>query len=236
MSDTTTWLITGTNRGIGLEFVKQVLQSPSNIVIAACRNPTAADALKTLAASYPDRLHITTIDIGDAESIKASVEPVKSLLEEKGLDYLVNNAAITEGNDSAFGMSLDGLMRSFKINVAGPALVSQAYLPYLLKGRRKVIMSFTSGIASIGLDYGAKNASYSISKTALNMLTYKQATERPDVIAFVVDPGWVKTDMGGEGAMIEAQESVSHLLKLITGATQESSGKFFRYTGEVLPW
>lgn len=116
------------------------------------------------------------------------------------------------GDDSAFDFSYQGLLETLQANVAGPALLAQVYLPYLDKGRRKVIVNVTSGLASIGLDFGAKNATYSISKMALNMLvrhdctfaahgcrswrdpkTYKQARARPDLIAYVIDPGWVKT-------------------------------------------
>ncbi|TFY79841.1 hypothetical protein EWM64_g4172 [Hericium alpestre] len=211
-----TWLITGTSRGIGLEFVRQLVASPANTVFAACRKPDSADALKTLGESAKGNLHIVPLDLSDFPSVTAAAEVVQGILGDRGLDYLINSAAIT--------------------NIAGPAFVSQIYLPLLEKGKRKVIMNLTSGIGSIGLDYGDKNASYCISKTGLNMLTYKQAKERPDLIAFVVDPGWVKTDMGGEGAVLEPHESIGGLLKLITNATPESSGKFFRYNGEVLPW
>ncbi|EGO18380.1 hypothetical protein SERLADRAFT_444197 [Serpula lacrymans var. lacrymans S7.9] len=94
----------------------------------------------------------------------------------------------------------------------------------------------TSGLASIQSNHGPKATSYSISKCALNMLTYKQAREKPDLIPFVVDPGWVKTEMGGPGAMLEPHESVSGILKHVSGATPDCAGKFFGYRGNEIPW
>lgn len=231
-----TWLVTGSNRGIGLEYVRQLISSASNIVIATCRNPVAASELQALKDIAIGNLYIHKLDVTDPESIDTSLALVKDILDIHGLDYLINNAAVTEGNDLAFSMTMSGLMNSLQANVAGPALISQVYLPYLEKSKRKVIVNMTSGLSSIGLDCGKKNASYSIAKTALNMLTYKQATERHDLISFVIDPGWVKTEMGGEGAVLEPHESVSALLKFAVDATKEHSGKLFKSTGEPLPW
>ncbi|KAI0063864.1 C-factor [Artomyces pyxidatus] len=236
MSDTYTWLVTGSNRGIGLELVKQLVASSNNIVIATCRKPGSASALTELASAAPGRLHIVALDVSDGASIKASVEPVKDVLETHGLDYLVNNAATNNGEDSAFTFTEEILVRTLKANVVGPALIAQAYLPYLEKGKRKVIMNLSTGLASIASGYKDLLASYSISKTALNMLTYKQATARPDIIAFVIDPGWVKTDMGGPNAVLETKDCVAGLLKIITSATTEQSGKYYGYDGQTIPW
>jgi len=231
-----TWLVTGSSRGIGLEIVRQLVADPTNFVVATCRNPDGATALKALASSAKGTLHILKLDVASEQSIRDSFKPVSELLGDKGLDYLYNNAAITEGNDSAFAFSYDGLLKSLESNVAAPALLGQLYLPLLEKGARKVIVNLTSGLSSFGLDFGAKNATYTISKTALNMLTYKQARARPDIISFVVDPGWVKTDMGGEGAVMEVQDSAAAVLKLVTSSTSQHSGKFFNNSGKEIVW
>jgi len=94
----------------------------------------------------------------------------------------------------------------------------------------------TSGLASIGLNFGAKNASYSISKTALNMLTYKQAKEKEDFIVICIDPGWVKTDMGGKEAMLEPTESITPIIDFLKRLTKKESGGFFGYNGSPKPW
>jgi len=220
-----------------LELTRQLVASPSNFVIATCRSPDSATALQALKSDAKGTLHILALDTGDETSIRESVKAVDAILGGKGLDYLYNNAAVMDGgNDSAFNFSYAALLNTLKVNVAGPALMAQLYIPYLEKGKRKVIVNITSGLASIGLDFGDKNATYSVSKTALNMLTYKQAKARPDLIAYVIDPGWVKTDMGGPGAMLEPHETVAKQLKLATSVTAKDSGKFFSHAGEEIVW
>ncbi|KAH9931045.1 NAD(P)-binding protein [Amylocystis lapponica] len=231
-----TWLITGTSRGLGLELVRQLLTDPANFIIATCRNPDGATALKALASSAKGTLHVFPLDIASEASIRASVDPVGKLLGDKGLDYLYNNAAINQGNDSIFDFSYDGLLQTLQSNVAAPALLGQLYLPLLEQGSRKVIVNISSTLASFALDRGAGVATYTISKAALNMLTYKQARTRPDIISIAVCPGWVKTDMGGAGAALQPEQSVAGLVKLVTSATLESSGKFFSYNGNENAW
>ncbi|KAI0266193.1 C-factor [Gloeopeniophorella convolvens] len=232
----TTWLVTGSNRGIGLEIVKQLLASAENIVIATCRRPDAATALKALENGAAGKLHVAPLDVSDSTSIKTSAESLKDLLEPQGLDYLINNAAVQEGPDTAFDFNEEAFLRTFKANVVGPGLTAQAYLPYLEKGKKKTIMNLSSGIGSIASDYGPLHSSYCITKTAVNMLTSKQASARKDIIAFAIDPGWVATDMGGPNADLKPEVSVAGLLKVITNITPEQSGKFLRYNGEEVPW
>ncbi|KAH9887905.1 C-factor [Cubamyces lactineus] len=215
---------------------RQLLADPSNTVIATCRNPDGATGLHALKDSAKGTLHIVQLDVSDEESIRNSYKAVEPLIGDKGLDYLYNNAAINEGFDTAFNFTSDRMLRTIKANLIGPAVIAQTYLPLLEKGKRKVIVNMSSGLASIGLDLGDKCATYSISKTALNMLTYKQKAERPDITAILIDPGWVKTEMGGEGAVLEPEFSVSNVLRVVTGLTNKDSGKFFRYTGEEIPW
>ncbi|KZT24846.1 sniffer [Neolentinus lepideus HHB14362 ss-1] len=230
------WFVTAASRGIGLALVKHLSASSSNVVIAACRNPEGSPKLQQAQKASKAELHVVTLDTGDEAAIKAIPDAVKEFLKDRGIDYLVNMAAITEGDDKAFSFSPAGFMQSMQVNVLGPALLAQALLPFLEKSKKRVIVNVTSGLASIGLNFGDKNATYSISKTALNMLTYKQATQRPDLIAFVVDPGWVKTDMGGPGAQIETSECINNLLSWIPNAGPERSGKFFNNKGERIPW
>ncbi|KAG6372792.1 hypothetical protein JVT61DRAFT_7194 [Boletus reticuloceps] len=231
----TTWLITGASRGIGLEATRQLLQTPTNTVFATCRSPSTATKLMALASS-PGTVHIIELDVSDEASIKAGTDEVLRLLNGAGLDYVLNNAAIHRGTDLAFNFKPIDLAETIVTNVTGPALISQYLLSAIEKSNRKVIMNMTSGLASIASDHGPKCASYSISKAAINMLTYKQARERPDLIPIVLDPGWVQTDMGGDGAMLEPYESVSGILKLLQSLTRESAGKFFGYRGNEIPW
>lgn len=175
------------NRGIGFTLVKQLSADPSNIIIAACRTPEKADALKALGGS----VHIVQMEVSKPDSITQSVEPVREILGEKGLDYLVNNAGIVReqqfhlcelsidvtlgqcpNEESAFKVDLEAALRIFKINAIGPALVSQAFLPFLeVPGRRGVIMHISSSLGAFA--YGALNTqvpTYCMTKAALNML------------------------------------------------------------------
>ncbi|KAI0063866.1 NAD-P-binding protein [Artomyces pyxidatus] len=237
MSDVRTWLVTGANRGIGLEIVKQLIASPTNVVVATCRKPESASALQELATSSSGRIHIVCLDVSDSASISTSVDLAKGVLNAHGLDYLINNAAIMPVHDNSFNLSEETILRTFKVNVVGPALTTQAYLPYLEKGKRKIIVNISSALGSLSLcPQKQQIASYSLSKSALNMLTSKQAVARPDLISFVIDPGWVRTDMGGQAALLSPKDSAAGLLEVVTSATKESSGKFFRYDGETNPW
>ncbi|KAI0353987.1 NAD-P-binding protein [Trametes cingulata] len=233
----TTWLITGTSRGIGLELVRQLLQSPSNVVVAACRNPEKATALHGLKSSAKGVLHVLRLDTSDFDDIRAFPKQLDPVLGEIRLDYLINNAAILV-EDTAFTTDPEVMMRTFRTNVAGPALLSQVCLSYLEKGERRVILNISSTGGSIAKAelVGSRVTSYGASKAALNMLTQKQKVERPDLTVITLCPGWVKTDMGGEGAQLEPEESIAGILKIITSVTPADSGKFFLYDGSEIPW
>ncbi|KZO98934.1 NAD(P)-binding protein [Calocera viscosa TUFC12733] len=231
----TTWLITGTSRGLGYEFVRQLVEDPTTIVFATCRTPAKAEKLHALKPK--GKLHIVQLDQEDKASVDAAAKEVEKLLEGKGLDYLLNSAAAQYGgNDSVLSMDSKEFMDTIKNCVLGPALIVQAFIGLVAKSNKKVIMNMTSGLASIALDCGPKNASYSIAKTALNMYNYKLAKERTDIIAFVMDPGWVKTDMGGPGAMLEPDFSIGNMLRTIKAASEKDTGTFKRYNGEPIPW
>ncbi|KAL1948593.1 hypothetical protein VTO73DRAFT_10399 [Trametes versicolor] len=233
----TTWLVTGASRGIGLELVRQLLESPANLVVAACRTPETATTLGELNATAKGILHTVKLDVSDSDNVQASAKELEPILGETGLDYLINNAGIAEGGN-AFALNPDVLMRTFRTNVVGPALVSQAFLPFLEKSEKKTILNISSsgGSLAIAAQVGTRNTSYAMSKAALNMLTYKQKVERPDITLITMCPGWTKTDMGGQDAMLEPKESVAGILKVITSVTPADSGKFLRYNGEEVPW
>ncbi|KAI0628099.1 NAD-P-binding protein [Trametes polyzona] len=236
-SSQTTWLVTGASRGIGFEIVRQLLQSPNNLVIAACRSPEKASALNALKDSAKGTLHLIQFDVTDWDSIRAAPKAIAPILGDRGLDYLINNAGIAV-EDTAFKFDPEEMLRVLRTNAVGPALVSQTLLPFLDKSSTKKILNISSTLGSVASadTFGPRGASYSMSKSALNMLTYKQKQERPDITAITLCPGWVKTDMGGQEAQLEPQESISGILKVITSAKPEDSGKYFRYNGEHIPW
>ncbi|KIP01367.1 hypothetical protein PHLGIDRAFT_131286 [Phlebiopsis gigantea 11061_1 CR5-6] len=230
------WLVTGCSRGIGLELTRQLVSKANNIVIATCRNPDEATDLHALKAEAQGQLHILKLDMASTESIDAILQPVQEILGTGGLDFLLNNAAMNAGMDTAFSFKVDDLMQTMMLNVAGPGHLAEVLLPLLENGRQRVIMNMSTGLASIGLNYGEKCATYSISKVALNMLTYKQSKAKSNFTVICMDPGWVKTEMGGPGAMLEPRESVDGIIRVLRSVTPADSGKFFRFDGNVLPW
>ncbi|KAI0083640.1 C-factor [Irpex rosettiformis] len=236
MPDNLTWFITGTSRGIGLEFVRQLVAEPTNLVIATCRTPDKATELNDLKSGAKGELHILPLDTSSMEAIEGVVGHVQGILGDRGLDYLINNAAVNLADDRAFNFKPDDLLKTFNVNVVGPAHLAQVLLPFIEKSQKKFILNFSTGLASMGLDHEPKAATYSISKTGISMLTHKQAKTKPELTVIAVDPGWVKTVMGGAGALIEPAESVEALLALMARSTPAESGKFFTRTGTEIPW
>ncbi|CCM04759.1 uncharacterized protein FIBRA_06949 [Fibroporia radiculosa] len=230
-----TWLITGSSRGLGFELVRQLLPSPENFIIATCRNPDKAAALQELKDNAGGKLHLVALDTNSESSIRNSFEAVKAILNDRGVDYLYNNAGLDVA-DEAFSFQYADLLQILQTNVAGPALIAEVYLPLVEKSRRKTIINVSSGLGSIGQDRGPSLASYCISKSALNMLTYKQAKAKPNITSIALSPGWVQTDMGGPDAPLLPQESVASALKVVKSLTLKDSGKFLSYDGSELPW
>ncbi|KAI0628093.1 NAD-P-binding protein [Trametes polyzona] len=235
----TTWLVTGTSRGIGLEIVRQLLDSPKNLVIAGCRTPEKANALQALKDTAKGTLHIIQLDVSDVDSIRASVQEFERILDANGLDYLINNAGIAPKAD-AFTVDPETLLAAFRTNTLGPAILSEVALPFLERGSTKKILHISSTAGSNGSPHagtiGGRYTAYAISKAGLNMLTTRQKFARPDFVIITLCPGPVKTDMNDEYGQIEAHESVSGLLKVITSAKAEDSGRFYRYDGSTIPW
>ncbi|OSD04964.1 NAD-P-binding protein [Trametes coccinea BRFM310] len=235
----TTWLVTGASRGIGLELVKQILATPTNKVVATCRNPDGATGLTELKDSAQDRLDVVRLDLDDFEAVRSSASQLNTLLGETGLDYLVNNAGISLRNELASETEPEDILQHVRTNAAAPALLSKICLPLLRKGNKKAIIHISSTAGSVNLAIprvGAKITAYSMSKAALNMLANKQKAENPDFTVLCLCPGWVRTGLGGPAAPLEAPQSVEGLMKIIAAATPEDGCRFVRYNGDVIPW
>ncbi|OJT11404.1 hypothetical protein TRAPUB_12069 [Trametes pubescens] len=224
------------SRGIGLEIVRQLLASLTNLVVADARTPEKATVLHDLQSTAKGTLHVIKLDVSNFDSVRASAKDLQAILGDTGLDYL-NNAGIAS-HDTAFTIDPDVLLETFKTNTAGPVLVSQVALPFLEKGSTKKILHISSTCGSIGSadQLGVIVAGYSMTKSALNMLAYKQKLERPDLTVITLCPGAVKTDISGGVGELEPPESVAGLLKVIISATPADSGKYLRYNGETIPW
>ena len=227
-------LVTGANRGLGLEFVRQLL-ARGDRVIAACRHPGKALALTELAAAHPGHLHILPLDLANERSIAECVREATALTD--ALDALINNAGMLVSGERFGAIAHKSLADSFAANVTGPVLLTQALMPLLEKGANPRVMNLSSRLGSLAGTQGFGTPSYAMSKAALNMATRQLAAAlAPRVSVFCVSPGWVKTRMGGSGAEITAEESVSDMRSLIERLGMDDTGRFLRRNGSELPW
>lgn len=240
-SDSRNILVTGAGRGLGLEFVRQLLPQAQQLY-ATARDPQRSPELTGLANAHPDRLKLLPLDVTDEHSIKGAVQQVEKAATS--LDLLVNNAGIylgrpgaVPGSDRLGTLSMESGVATMRTNAIGPMVLTQELLPLLKKGRRPKIVSLTSGLGSIASSGGAPYH-YSASKAALNMYMHGLAMElRPQgIICVVINPGWVATEMGGRGAPMTAEESARGILSVVDKLTPRDTGKFLNYRGEEEPW
>ncbi|XP_057202346.1 C-factor-like [Triplophysa rosa] len=247
-------LVTGANRGLGLEIVKQLLEAHCAIVFAGCRDPDGpnSEALRELAKKHPGVVTLVRLDVADPSSVKESVKKVSSFLGNSGLNLLVNNAAVLP-QKSMLTTTVEDMQDTFNTNVIGPLLVTREFLPHLrsaAKTRGKpgmscdkaAIINISTDSASMSLVHASKAPfplfPYSISKAGLNMLTVYTAMEskEDEILCVSIHPGWVKTDMGGDMAPLESRDSVAGILRVMSSLTEKEHGGFMDYTGKTMPW
>lgn len=235
-------LITGANRGIGLEFARQYAADGWR-VIAACRKPQAA--LQALAADY-GTVEVAALDVSDAASIAA----LAARMQDAALDILINNAGIYSGGAASYNPGRADASQSFgtmdaagwedvlRVNSIAPVMVAQALLPMVKRGKEKKIISISSLMGSIGTMSEAGALAYRSSKAALNaaMRNVAMGLEQEGIIVAVMHPGWVQTAMGGMNAALTPEQSVTALRRTIAGLTIGRSGQFINYDGEIIPW
>jgi len=228
-------LVTGTNRGLGIEFAHQLL-ARGDRVFATCRNPDGAQALAKLCRSHPDRLHVLTLDLCDEASISALAKQVGKLTD--ALDVLINNAGVLPSGERFGSLKATTMRDTFASNVIGPVLLTQGLAPLLEKGRNGKVMNLSSRVGSIDDCGSFSTPSYRISKAALNMATCQLAFALSPlgVTAFCVHPGWVNTNMGGASAPLTPAESVGALLSVLDSVKPADAGRFLDRNGESIPW
>lgn len=227
--------LTGSNRGLGLEFARQLLER-GDWVFATCRHPDQAKALRTLQQQFPQRLRVAALDVSDEEAIARVA--AEAAAETDRLDVLINNAGVLHRDDHLGNLRQAPLMHAFAVNAVGPLLLTQALLPLLRKGRRPVVFNLSTQMGSLTLKNYGGYYSYSASKAALNMFGRALAADlRPEgVIVVLVHPGWVRTDMGGSQAPLDPPRSVAGMLALLERLTPEDSGRFLTWEGKEHPW
>jgi len=229
-------LVTGANRGIGLALTRRFLELGER-VFAGVRDPSKASALADLPSEQRARLTIVSLDVGSDESVRQAARDVAGKTER--LEVLVNMAGISPSPHDARLDTVDlrTCSAAFETNVIGPLRTAQAFVPLLRKAATPAaparLVNVSSGVASMkGKDNGIFYA-YGVSKTALNMLSLTEAFDLKDshICVVALDPGWVRTDLGGPNAHLAPEESAKPCAELILGLSMASTGKFLHYSG-----
>jgi NAD(P)-dependent dehydrogenase (short-subunit alcohol dehydrogenase family) len=227
-------LITGANRGLGLEFARQYLVDGWH-VCAACRDPESASELRRMAGASGHTLQILALDVTDPSSVKAAAAE----LYGEPIDLLLNNAGVGGARGQTIGnIDYEAWAKILDVNTMGPMRVSEAFVDHVVRSDRKLIVTLTSGMGSLADNTSGGSIDYRSSKAAVNMVMRSLAIDLAPrgITCVVVNPGWVLTDMGGPHATLTTAESVMALRRLIETLGPAQSGKFFNYDGREYAW
>lgn len=229
-----TVMITGANRGLGFEFAKEYAADGWR-VFAACRHPTSADSLRLLAECSRDLVEVVTMDVTDPQSVKHAAMQVGDM----AIDVLINSAGIAgKPHQRAGNVDYESWATVLNVNTMGPLRVTETFIDHLARSEHKLVVTITSGMGSITDNTSGSSIAYRSSKAAVNMVMRSVAIDFASrgITCVLVNPGWVKTDMGGPGALITPTESVTALKRLMETLGPAQSGKFFHYDGREHPW
>jgi len=225
--------ITGANRGIGLEMIKQFSQSGWKIS-ACCRTPETADELNALAK---DNEHITLypLDVTDYQAVSALANQLRHLT----IDLLINNAGIYGPKGSNLhDLDLDAWRQVFETNTIAPLKLVQAFAPHVAASQGKQIAIISSKMGSISDNQSGSAYIYRSSKTALNQIIKSLSIDlQPQAIKVIaLHPGWVRTQMGGPNGLIDVEQSVNGLKQVMTAESGIKTGHFYNYDGTEINW
>ena len=229
-----TVLITGANRGLGLEFCRQYAEAGWR-VLACCRDPEHAADLRGLASRQGAvSLHRLEVDHFD------QIDALSQELAGQSIDVLLNNAGIYGGSkQNRFG-SLDYQLwtKVFRVNVQAPLKMAEAFLPHVERSSHKLIVAITSLMGSVSDNTSGGSILYRSSKAALNaaMKSLSIDLRGRGVGVLLLHPGWVRTDMGGSSAPTLPAESIAGMRRVIEAYGPQHSGRFLNFRGEELPW
>ena len=229
-----TVLITGANRGLGLEFTRQYAAEGWQ-VLACCRHPEQADALNAMAHRSHGQVRVLTLDVAELDTI----DTLAKTLQGTPIDLIINNAGIYPDRNSGFGqIDYDAWMMAFLVNTMAPLKVAEAFLPHLERGQGKLIATVSSKMGSLDDNTSGGCYLYRSSKSAVNMVMKSLSLDLAarGIRAVILHPGWVQTDMGGPNALITPEQSVSGTRRVLEQATSKQSGRFLSYDGSEVPW
>ena len=228
-------LITGANRGLGLELVQQ-LAGRGDRVFAGCRSPDKTLTIEALVEKFPRQVTILPLDVTNQLSIEKSIELVEA--EVDAMDILINNAGIHMGDEPLSKVKADVLLKTIQINAVGALLIARKFAGLLKKGQCPKLINISSRGGSISLMDQFRGYGYSGSKAAMNMFTrcLSLDPETAGITFIALHPGWVRTDMGGPDAHLTTAESAKGVLQVIEALTPGDNGKFFAWEGNEFPW
>lgn len=228
-----TVLVTGANRGIGLEFVKHYLDRGDRI-IGTYRDIESSGELIQMSEDH-DRLEAYTLDVSSDKSL----EDFPNQLRDMPIDIFINNAGVYGPRDSTFNnVDEENWIPVLRINAIAPLILTQLIIGNLRKSSVKKLIYITSKMGSIDDNKGGGSYVYRSSKTALNAVVKSISVDLADegMHVALLHPGWVRTDMGGPNGLIDTKTSVSGMIEVISGLEQSSSGGFYNYDGIEIPW
>jgi NAD(P)-dependent dehydrogenase (short-subunit alcohol dehydrogenase family) len=227
-------LITGANRGIGLEFTRQYAQAGWQVF--ACSRRADAKELNQVADQHSGKISLHTLDISDHQQI----EKLAQELTGTPIDVLINNAGIYPGgNKESFGtIDYESWLHAFAVNTMAPLKMAESFIENLAKSSEKKIVNITSKMGSIDDNTSGGYYLYRSSKAALNMVVKSLSLDVASrgITTIVLHPGWVQTDMGGSHAPTPPERSVAGMRKVIAGLSHKDSGRFYDFNGQEILW
>lgn len=229
-----TVLVTGANRGLGLEFVRQYAADGWR-VYAGCRAPSAADALQALAAASAGLLSIHALDVRD----RASIQRLAAELAGQPIDLLINNAAIWGSAKQVLGGLDDRIWAEvLDVDVVGPVRVTEAFLENVAASVRRTVVMLSSRLGSLALNDSGGRLMYRAAKAGLNAVAKSLAVDLAPrgIVCVALSPGWARTDMGGPQAPLSPVDSIAGMRRVIEGLDLTQSGQFLAYDGTTVPW
>lgn len=229
-----TVLITGASRGIGLELVRQYAEAGWH-VLACCREPARAEVLTRVAGASDGKVQVFSLDVTDAAQIKRLAEQLKGA----AIDILLNNAGIYGQENDVFGHTDEALwLQTFRVNTIAPMKIMEALVDNVAASQRKIMAVMSSKMGSMDDNGSGGSYVYRSSKAALNAVVKSASIDLKSrgISVVALHPGWVKTDMGGPGAEITPQQSVSRLRGILESVTPGETGSYYDIDGSIIPW
>ena len=234
-------LVTGANRGLGLEFVRQYAEDGWR-VFACCREPAEAAELEKLASQFDGRVTVHQLDVQN----HGQIDSLATELNDESIDVLINNAGVMVQFESFADTDYERWAQVMDVNAFAPFKISVAFLEHVARSNRKVITVVSSNLGSIELAEGEGWHVYRTSKAAVNMLVklLTTAVAERGIKTALLSPGWCRTEMGlgslGEGQdpsmLVDPKDSVAGLRSIIDDITPENSGQFIHYDRSSRPW